>query len=330
MNILVTGGAGFIGSRLIERLLRRPNTRAICLDDYNDYYAPAMKRANTAGFAIDPRVSMVEASFCDAERMARLFAEENVDHVVHLGAYAGVRYSLANPFPYQQHNVGGTLALLEAARRHPVRRFVIASSSTVYGRNAAAPFQEDAPLGVPLSPYGASKRAAELMGLTYLDLYKVPVVIVRPFSVYGPRLRPDLALSIFTEAILHDEPLPLFGDGSIRRDFTYIDDLCDGLEAMLTAEDCIGEAINLGHDEPIAMREVIATLERTLGRAAVIKRLPEKGGEMPVTHADLSKAKRLLNYAPKTSFDDGVRAFCDWYRKHGLADTAGAWNASRT
>jgi UDP-glucuronate 4-epimerase len=329
MNVLVTGGAGFIGSRLIERLLRRPDAKLVCLDDFNDYYSPAMKRANTADFAAEPRVKIVEASFCDADRMTQLFAAAQIDYVVHLGAYAGVRYSLANPFSYEQHNVGGTLALLEAARKHPVRRFIIASSSTVYGRNAAAPFQEDAPLGIPLSPYGASKRAAELMGLTYLDLYKIPVTIVRPFSVYGPRLRPDLAMSIFTEAILHDEPIPLFGDGSIRRDFTYIDDLCDGLEAMLTAE-CVGEAINLGHDEPIAMREVIATLERTLGKAAVIKRLPEKGGEMPVTHADLSKAKRLLNYAPKTSFDDGVRAFCEWYRKHGTADHSGKWNATRT
>ncbi|MCE9608099.1 MAG: GDP-mannose 4,6-dehydratase [Planctomycetia bacterium] len=330
MNVLITGGAGFIGSRLIERLLRRPEARLICLDDYNDYYEPALKRTNTLGFAAEPRVRMVETSFCDAPRMERLFAEEQVEFVVHLGAYAGVRYSLANPFPYQQHNVGGTLALLEAARKHPVRRFVLASSSTVYGRNAVAPFQEDAPLGVPLSPYGASKRAAETFGLTYHDLYQVPVVIVRPFSVYGPRLRPDLALSIFTEAILHDRPVPLFGDGSIRRDFTYIDDLCDGLEAILTADGCLGEAINLGHDEPIAMREVIATLERTLGRAAAIHRLPAKEGEMPVTHADLSKAKRLLNYAPKTSFDDGVRAFCDWYRKHGSADLSGQWNASRT
>lgn len=328
-NVLVTGGAGFIGSRLIERLLRRPEVRCICLDDYNDYYAPALKRNNTAGFAAEPRVRLIEASFCDAERMLQLFADEKPTHVVHLGAYAGVRYSLANPFPYERHNVGGTLALLEAARHHPVSRFVIASSSTVYGRNAAAPFQEDAPLGIPLSPYGASKRAAELMGLTYLDLYAVPVTIVRPFSVYGPRLRPDLAMSIFTEAILHDEPIPLFGDGSIRRDFTYIDDLCDGLEAMLDA-DCIGQAINLGHDEPIAMRDVIATLERTLGKPAVIKRLPPKDGEMPITHADLSKAKRLLNYAPRTSFDDGVQAFCDWYRRHGTADHGGRWNATRT
>lgn len=330
MNILVTGGAGFIGSRLIERLLRHEHAQITCLDNYNDYYSPRLKRENVQAFADHARVRMVEGSFTDAAAMRSLFQSHNIEYVVHLGGYAGVRYSVENPFPYEQHNVGGTLALLEAARHEPVRRFLLASSSTVYGRNAVAPFQEDAFLGTPLSPYGVSKRAAELMGLTYLDLFRVPVVCIRPFSIYGPRLRPDLALTIFAQAILDGRPLPLFGDGSIRRDFTYIDDLCDGLEAMLDVDAAVGEAINLGHDEPIAMREVIAVLERTLGKPAVIKRLPEKSGEMPVTHADLSKAKRLLNYAPKTTFDDGVQAFCDWYRKHGSADTAGQWNATRT
>jgi UDP-glucuronate 4-epimerase len=313
MNVLVTGGAGFIGSRLIERLLRRPTARITCLDAYNDYYDPALKRANVVGFAHDPRVHMVEGSFTDAPAMARLFADDRITHVVHLGAYAGVRYSVENPFPYQQHNVGGTLALLEAARHHPVDRFVNISSSTVYGRNAVAPFVEDAPLGTPLSPYGASKRAAELMALTYLDLFRVPVVNIRPFSVYGPRLRPDLALTIFTAAILDERPLPLFGDGTIRRDFTYVDDICDGLEAALERDGIVGEAFNLGHDEPIAVNEIIATLERTLGRKARIDRQPEKPGEMPVTHADLTKARRLLGYAPKTAFAEGVRAFTDWF-----------------
>lgn len=318
MNILVTGGAGFIGSRMIERALQRGTSRVICLDNFNDYYDPAIKRDNVAGFAGDPRVRMVEQSFNDAAAMKKLFAEERPTHVVHLGAYAGVRYSVENPFPYEANNVGGTLALLEAARYHPVERFVLASSSTVYGRNAVAPFVEDAPLGTPLSPYGASKRAAELLGLTYLDLFRVPVVAVRPFSVYGPRLRPDLALSIFTAAILDDRPLPLFGDGSIRRDFTYVDDICAGIEAATTRDGIVGEAFNLGHDEPIPVRDVIATLERVLGRTARIDRQPEKPGEMPVTHADLTKARRLLGYAPQTEFETGVRAFVDWFRRrHG-------------
>ena len=313
MAVLVTGGAGFIGSRLIERLLRRDDAQIVCLDNYNDYYAPALKHANVAGFETDPRVRMVECSFGDAAAMRRLFDEAEIEFVVHLGGYAGVRYSLENPFPYVEHNVGGTTSLLEAARHHSVRRFLLISSSTVYGRYAVAPFQEDAPLGVPLSPYGASKRAAELMGFTYHDLYRVPVVCIRPFSIFGPRLRPDLALSIFAAAILDGKKLPLFGDGSIRRDFTYIDDFCDGLESALTADGVVGEAVNLGHDEPIAVRQVITTLEEVLGKKAEVERLPEKPGEMPVTHADLAKAKRLLGYRPKTSFVDGLRRFCDWF-----------------
>lgn len=244
--------------------------------------------------------------------MRRLFAAAQFDYVVHLGGYAGVRYSVENPFPYQEHNVGGTLALLEAARHVPVRRFLLASSSTVYGRGATAPFREDAPLGTPLSPYGASKRAAELLCLNYYELFGVPAVCIRPFSIYGPRLRPDLALTIFARAILDGRPLPLFGDGSIRRDFTYIDDFCDGVEAALSADGVVGEAINLGHDQPVAVREIIRQLETTLGRAATIEHLPERPGEMPITHADLTKARRLLNYEPRTSFADGVRAYCEW------------------
>jgi UDP-glucuronate 4-epimerase len=316
VKILVTGAAGFIGSRLIERLLRRPTAQIVGLDSFNGYYDPALKRANVRELQNHPRVRIIEGTFTDAPAMRELFAVEKPTHVVHLGAYAGVRYSIENPFPYQEHNVGGTLSLLEAARHTRVERFLLASSSTVYGRNAVAPFVEDAQLGVPLSPYGASKRAAELLGLTYLDLFRVPVVCIRPFSVYGPRLRPDLALSIFTAAILDDRPLPLFGDGTIRRDFTYIDDLCDGLEAALDRDGVVGEAINLGHDEPIAVRAVIEQLERTLGRSAKIDRHPEKPGEMPVTHADLSKARRLLGYEPKTDFTTGVAAFVAWYRQY--------------
>jgi len=312
MKTLVTGGAGFIGSHLIGRLLRTADAEVTCLDNYNDYYAPQLKRENVRPYADHARVKLVEADFTDHGAMRRLFEESRFDYVVHLGGFAGVRYSVENPKPYEEHNVGGTLSLLEAARHVPVKRFLLASSSTVYGRGADAPFREDAPLGVPLSPYGASKRAAELMGLTYCDLFKVPVVCIRPFSIYGPRLRPDLALTIFARAILDDRPLPLFGDGSIRRDFTYVDDFCDGLEAALAADGVVGEAINLGHDEPVAVREVIELLEATLGRKAKIQRLPDRSGEMPVTHADLTKARRLLGYEPKMSFAAGVQAYCDW------------------
>ena len=311
-SILVTGGAGFIGSHFIERVLAKSEARVTCLDNFNDFYSPAEKRRNIASFVGDPRVTLIEGDFCDAEAMWRLFDEQAISDVVHLGAYAGVRPSVANPFVYEKTNVGGTLALLEAARQHPVERFLLASSSTVYGHPADSPFVEDAPLGRPLSPYGASKRAAELFGLTYLQLHRVPVVCLRPFSVYGPRLRPDLAMSIWTDAIASGRSVPLFGDGAIARDFTHVGDICSGFLAALVNSDVIGEAINLGHSDPISMRAVIAALEQAIGKPAQIEYQPEKPGDMPVTCADLTKARRLLDYEPQMPFEEGVREFVVW------------------
>ena len=262
---------------------------------------------------------MVEDDFCRAEAMRALFRDQRVTRVAHLGAYAGVRPSIERPLVYQKANVEGTLSLLEAAREFPVERFLLVSSSTVYGHNAPAPFREDGPLGVPLSPYGATKRAAELLGLTYHLLHRVPVVCLRPFSVYGPRLRPDLALSVFTRAILRGEPLPLFGDGSIRRDFTHVSDICAGLIAALTAENVAGETLNLGHSDPLEVRRLIELLEAACGRKARIDQQPEKPGDMPITHADLSRAERLLGYRPRVEIETGAREFVAWYREtHGL------------
>ncbi len=317
MSILVTGGAGFIGSHFIERLLaRQSDARVICLDNFSDYYDPALKRANAAIFAGDARVKLVEQSFLDAAAMQRLFAEEGVRRVVHLGAIAGVRSSIAHPLIYEETNVRGTLALLEAARLHPVEGFLLVSSSTVYGQGAISPFREDAPLGVPLSPYGASKRAAELLGLTYHQLHQVPVVCLRPFSVYGPRIRPDLAMWIFAEAIAQGRSVPLFGDGSVRRDFTHVSDICDGLLSALIAPGVAGEAINLGHHDPIDMRQLIALLETALARKAVIELRAGAIGDMPLTCADLSKAERLLGYRPRVAVADGVRDFVEWFLRY--------------
>ena len=313
MSLLVTGGAGFIGSHFIERLIDERDEPIVCLDNFNDFYDPALKRANVADFADHSRVTLIEGDFCDSDAMRQLFSKHRVSHVVHLGAYAGVRPSVANPFIYEQTNIGGTLALLEAARHYPVERFLLISSSTVYGHPAAAPFVEDAPMGRPLSPYGASKRAAEVFGLTYYQLHQVPVVCLRPFSVYGPRLRPDLALSIWTKAIATGNKLPLFGDGSVRRDFTHVSDICAGLLAALTRPNVVGETINLGHDQPLELRQVIAALETAIGKKAMIERLPAPPGEMPITHADLAKARRLLGYEPRVSFEEGVQEFVAWY-----------------
>jgi UDP-glucuronate 4-epimerase len=317
-SILVTGGAGFIGSHLIERLLRERDEPIVCLDNFNDFYDPAIKRTNVTAFAGNARVTLIEGDFCGAQAMRALFAERSISSVVHLGGYAGVRPSVANPRVYEQVNVGGTLSLLEAARHHALERFLLVSSSTVYGHPAAAPFVEDAPLGRPLSPYGASKRAAETFGMTYFQLHQVPVVCLRPFSVYGPRLRPDLALSIWTKAIVTGSKLPLFGDGMVRRDFTHVSDICTGLLAALERPNVVGEALNLGHDEPIELRQVISILENALGMKAAIDRLPQPPGEMAITHADLRKARRLLGYQPRVSFDDGVGEFVDWYRRERM------------
>ena len=312
MPILVTGGAGFIGSHLIELLLAQSDRPIVCLDSFNDYYDPSLKRANVAGFADNRQVTLVEGDFRDFEMTERLFARHRFRHVVHLGAYAGVRYSVEHPRIYQETNVGGTLSLLEAARRHPVERFLLASSSTVYGNGAAIPFNEDAPLGTPMSPYGATKRSAELMALTYHDLHGVEAACLRPFSVYGPRLRPDLALAIFTRRIAAGQEITLYGDGSIRRDFTHISDICRGFAASMTAAGVVGQAINLGHSQPIAMRSLIAMLEESLGKKAIIDQQPSRPEDMPVTFADLGKAKRLLDYEPTVPIVEGIAEYVAW------------------
>jgi UDP-glucuronate 4-epimerase len=314
MPILVTGGAGFIGSHFIERLLAESDEEVVCLDDFNDYYDPHRKRENARAFAGRPRVSLIEGSFCDEALVADVFARHGIDRIVHLGAYAGVRASIERPLIYQQVNVVGTAVLLEAARRHAARRFLLASSSTVYGQGATVPFQEDAPLGIPLSPYGASKRAAELLGLTYWVLHGLSVVCLRLFSVYGPRLRPDLAMSIFTQAILDGRPLTVFGDGSIQRDFTHVSDITAGLWAALWADGISGEIINLGASHPIEIRRLIELLEDACSSRACIQQQPEKPGEMPTTCADLGKADRLLGWRPTVALDAGVRDYVRWHR----------------
>ena len=214
MTTLITGGAGFIGSHLARLLSDETDEQIVCLDNFNDYYDPRLKRANAEQISALPNVEVIEGDFCDVDFTETLFRRREFDYVMHLGAYAGVRISVQRPLIYQQTNVGGTLSLLEAARQHPVSRFVIASSSTVYGMGADIPFDEDAPLGIPASPYGSTKRAAELLGFTYHALHGVPVACVRPFSVYGPALRPDLALTIFTSAIETGREFPLYGDGT--------------------------------------------------------------------------------------------------------------------
>ena len=231
-----------------------------------------------------------------------------------ISASPGVPASLREPLANVENNVTGTVALLEAARRHPVERFLFASSSTVYGRGAAAPFVEDSALGVHASPYGACKRSAELLGLVYHQLFGVPFVSLRLFNVIGPRLRPELALAVFTRAILNDQPLPLFGDGSVLRDFTHVSDICGGFLTALTAPHIAGQCLNLGHDQPIPIRRLIELIEAAAGRKAQIEHHAPRVEDMPFTHADLTKSRRLLGYEPRVPIEQAVAEYVAWFR----------------
>lgn len=313
-SLLVTGGAGFVGSHLVEMLLQQTDAAIVILDNFNDYYDPQLKRQNLVAIADSKRVTLVEADFRDAAVCRETLAEHQVRQIVHLGAYPGVPYSLKAPQVYIDNNITGTVSLLEAARQYPVDRFLFASSSTVYGRGAQVPFVEDAPLGIPASPYGATKRAGEILGLTYHALFGIPFTSLRFFNVYGPRLRPELALAVFTRAILAGTTLPLYGDGSVLRDFTHVSDICRGIVSALSAPNIAGACINLGHNEPIEIRRLIALIESAAGKKAVIEHRPERKEDMPVTCADLTKSGRLLGYKPTVAIEEGVREYVDWFR----------------
>ncbi len=312
MAMLVTGGAGFIGSHLVEKLLATTAEKVVVIDSFDSFYEPAVKRQNLAAVAAHARFTLVEGNITDELLLDTTWRTHSISDVIHLAGYAGVRPSLDRPLPYVDANVRGTLALLEAARRFGCRRFLSASSSTVYGNDADVPFREDRLGKTPASPYGVTKRAAELMCRLYHELYGVPALSLRYFSVYGPRLRPDLAMTIFTRAILEGRPLPLFGGGTAQRDFTYIDDIVAGTIAAWQS-DVAGDEVNLGNNRPVVMRRIIELLEAAIGKPARIESLPEKPGEMRVTCADIGKAQRLFGYEPRISIEQGTQEFVRWF-----------------
>ena len=310
MNVLVTGGAGFIGSHVVERLLERGDT-VTTLDDFNDFYDPALKRRNAAAFASKARV--VEADICNEIALRELFLTGRFDTIVHLAARAGVRGSLAHPQLYTRVNVAGTQTLLELAREFGVKKFVFASSSSVYGVNQKLPFNEDDPIQKPISPYAATKLAGEALCHVYHHLYGLEMVCLRFFTVYGPRQRPDLVIYKFTQAILAGKPIEVYGDGHTARDYTYIDDILQGV--MATVERSFGfEIINLGESHTVELRELIALIEKATGKTAQINRQPMQPGDVPITYADISKARRLLGYNPQVPIEDGIARFVEWYR----------------
>ncbi|HEU0208801.1 MAG TPA: GDP-mannose 4,6-dehydratase [Candidatus Udaeobacter sp.] len=313
MRILVTGGAGFIGSHLVEKLLAAGQS-VVVLDDFNDFYDPQIKRANIAGFRSD--VAVYDVDLRDGESVRNVFRREKPDAIAHLAARAGVRPSIQNSRLYYDTNVIGTLHLLEATREAGVERFVFASSSSVYGASKTVPFSEDQHLIQTLSPYGATKIAGEFLCSTYSHLYQIRIVALRYFTAYGPRQRPDLAIHQFTRRIYAGQPIDQFGNGSTRRDYTYIDDIIQGTIAALNYTGPLYDVFNLGENQTIQLKELISAIENALRRQAKINKLPEQPGDMPLTYADISKAKKLLGYDPKTRLGEGLPKFVEWFLRN--------------
>ena len=314
MKILVTGGAGFIGSHLGERLLARGD-RVVVLDDFNDFYDPAIKRANVATTVGNPSYRLVEGDIRDRALVFRLFSEERFDAVVHLAARAGVRPSLTQAVLYEDVNCIGTLHLLDAAVAHGRPRFVFASSSSVYGVNSKLPFSEDDPIEKPVSPYATTKRAGELHVFTAHHLHGLPAVCLRFFTVYGPRQRPEMAIARFLRCLESGDPLPFYGDGRSRRDYTYIDDILDGVEAALDRSLSF-EIVNLGGAHPVTLTDLVASLERATGRTATLDRRPDQPGDVPVTFAAVEKAERVLGFRARVALEEGLRRTVAWQRSH--------------
>jgi len=314
-SILITGGAGFIGSHLVERLLTEGDWRITVVDDFNDFYDPSIKRSNIEPNISNSHFKLIEADIRDFFSLEEVFNEGKFDCVVHLAARAGVRPSLTETRLYVETNINGTTNLLELARQHGVKQFVFGSSSSVYGENKKVPFSEDDPIFNPISPYAATKAAGELLCHTYSHLYGMRIVCLRFFTVYGARQRPDLAIHKFAKLINAGKPIPVFGDGTTRRDYTYVDDIISGVRAAIDYNQSNYEVINLGESRTVELRELISLLEKVLGKRANIERQPTQPGDVPQTFADIAKARRLLGYDPQTQIEDGISLFIDWFRK---------------
>jgi UDP-glucuronate 4-epimerase len=312
-QILVTGGAGFIGSHLVDRLMSEGDCHLTIVDDFNNFYDPSIKRANIAGHVTKPNFKLIEADIRDRYALAAAFDATRFDCIVHLAARAGVRPSLKEPQLYIETNINGTVNLLELAREHGVKQFVFGSSSSVYGTNTKVPFAEDDPIFHPISPYAATKAAGDLLCHTYSHLYGLRIICLRFFTVYGARQRPDLAIHKFAKLIRDGKPIPVFGDGTTRRDYTYIDDIIAGVRAAIDYEQTNYEIINLGESRTVELRELISLLEASLGKRAEIDWQPMQPGDVPQTFADINKARRLLNYNPQTQIEDGIQKFTEWF-----------------
>lgn len=311
MKIIVTGGAGFIGSHLVTALLEK-GEKVVVIDDFNGFYDPLLKRENIQPFLNNPGFRLYEADIRDKAKVFEIFAAEQCDAVCHLAARAGVRPSIEDPLLYEEVNCVGTLNLLEASRINKVKNFVFASSSSVYGINSKVPFSEEDPITCPISPYATTKRSGELMCFTYSHLYKLPATCLRFFTVYGERGRPDMAVAKFTRLIRDGKEIQVYGDGTARRDFTYVGDIINGVLNSIYKQSAY-EIINLGGANTIEVNRLIELIEENLGRKAVVRYQGVAPGDVPITYADVAKAKRLIGFEPKVVIDEGVARYVRWF-----------------
>lgn len=315
---LVTGGAGFIGSTLSEQLLKEEN-RVIAIDNFCDFYNPEIKENNIKKLVKNSNFKLYRSDIRDRQALKEIFNENKIDIVMHLAAMAGVRPSIENPILYQEVNCMGTQNILEEMKAHNVKNLVMASSSSVYGNCKEVPFREDMVVDFAISPYAATKKANEVMTYVYHKLFNINVIMLRFFTVYGPRQRPDLAINKFTRLMLNNEEIPMYGDGTTSRDYTYVDDIVDGIikscEYTMKNKN-VYEILNLGNSSPISLKEMITTIGRAIGIEPRIKQLPIQPGDVDRTYADISKAKQLIGYNAQTSFKEGIKKFVQWYKQN--------------
>ncbi len=317
--ILVTGGAGFIGSHLVESLLQQ-RYKVICIDNFNDYYDPKIKEHNISSVLRNQNFELIRGDILDIQLLKYIFQGDGLktldsgpSTIIHLAAMAGVRASIVSPDIYVDVDVKGTLNLLEMARVYEVKQFIFASSSSVYGINEKIPFSPDDPILMQISPYAVAKRSAELFCKTYHHLYDIPITILRLFTVYGPRQRPDMAIRKFIELIYKDKPITMYGDGTSERDYTYVSDCINGFMAALK-KPMDFEILNLGSGETIQLRELIELIGKITGKKINIEHLVNQAGDVPITYADITRIRELLGYKPEVSIEDGIRKFVDWYK----------------
>lgn len=316
MNYLITGCAGFIGSNLIDKLLESKDNKLVGIDNLNDFYDKKIKEKNIEDALKNKNFIFIKDDLLNIESLNKIFESYKIDIVIHLAGYGGVRPSIDNPRLYIDNNIIATLNILECMKKYEIKNIIFASSSSVYGNSKESVFTETLKVSEPISPYAMTKIACEELLYTYHKLYNINVLALRFFTVYGRRQRPDLAIHKFTKLIFEEKPIPVFGDGSTKRDYTYIDDIIEGIiSATNYSDNNYYEIINLGGGEPVSLEEMISVLENTIGKKAIIERKSMQKGDVIKTVSDITKAKKLLNFSPSTKFKDGIKLFIDWYKE---------------